>query len=75
MRDFEDKVVDYILLGIVTIILILKITNIITVPWVCLLAPLWVPLVFGFALMIISLIIIIINAIIKTIKENKNERN
>ena len=75
MRDFEDKVVDYILLGIVTIILILKITNIITVPWVYLLAPLWVPLVFGFALMIISLIIIIINAIIKTIKENKNERN
>jgi len=37
----EDRLTDILIIGIVIAIIILKIVNVITIPWIWLLCPLW----------------------------------
>ena len=65
--DTEDRVVDiFLLIGLVAVIA-LKISGVITVPWVWLLSPLWIP----FLIMVAGMIVITIWFIIDTIKEKR----
>lgn len=57
----EDRFVDiFIILGAIAII-VLKITNIITIPWLWLLSPLWILAGLGIILCIITTIMFIIH--------------
>ena len=65
--DTQDRVVDiFLLIGIIAVIA-LKISGVITVPWVWLLSPLWIP----FLIMVAGMIVITIWFIIDTIKEKR----
>ena len=65
--DTEDRVVDiFLLIGLVAVIA-LKISGVITIPWVWLLSPLWIP----FLIMTAGMIVITIWFIIDTIKEKR----
>lgn len=63
----EDRVVDiFLLIGIVAVIA-LKISGVITIPWLWLLSLLWIP----FLIMVAGMIVITIWFIIDTIKEKR----
>ena len=65
--DTEDRVVDiFLLIGLVAVIA-LKISGVITIPWLWLLSPLWIP----FLIMVAGMIVITIWFIIDTIKEKR----
>ena len=49
----EDRIVDLALLFAIVAILVLKIIGVITISWIWLLAPIWIPLGLGFILLII----------------------
>ncbi len=70
----EDRFVDiFIILGAIAII-VLKITNVITIPWIWLLSPLWILMGLGVVLCILITIMYIIHDI--TYKRRKEyERN
>ena len=71
----EDIVTAALCLTIV-IIIVLKITGVITVSWIWLLAPVWLAFGVGLILAFIFLGYLISKGIIRDIKENrKNERN
>lgn len=63
----EDRAVDiFLLIGIVAVIA-LKISGVITIPWLWLLSPLWI----SFLIMVAGMIVITIWFIIDTIKEKR----
>ena len=70
----EDRTVDiFIILGAIAII-VLKITNIITISWLWLLSPLWILMGLGVVLCILTTIMYIIHSF--TYKRRKEyERN
>jgi len=43
----EDKLVDIFIVVAIIVTIVLKITNVITIPWLWLLAPIWIPLGIG----------------------------
>ena len=56
----EDRIVDaFFIVGVLTI-LVLKLMNIITIPWLWLTAIIWIPFSIGIVLAIILLILFII---------------
>ena len=64
----EDRIVDVVAALAILAIPILRILNIITIPWVWILAPLWLGLGVGTILAIIFIILFVIKG-----KEIKNE--
>ena len=64
----EDRIVDVVAALIILAVPILRILNIITIPWVWILAPLWFGLGVGTILAIIFIILFVIKG-----KEIKNE--
>lgn len=64
----EDRIVDAVAALIILAVPILRILNIITIPWVWILAPLWLGLSVGTILAIIFIILFVIKG-----KEIKNE--
>lgn len=61
----DDKIIDFILLGLIAIIVILKLTNVITVSWFILLIPIWLCLIIVIFCIVAWFIAIIINLIRK----------
>jgi len=59
----EDKIVNGVILGILLTIFCLRIFNVITWPWVWILAPLWIPLSLGIILVFIFIIIILLREV------------
>ena len=75
-RETTDKCADiFILLAVLTVIG-LKIGGIITIPWVWLLAPIWVTFLVGLVIACIVLVLFLGTLVVDKIeiKENKNER-
>ena len=67
----EDRIVDiFIILGAIAII-VLKITNVITISWLWLLSPLWILMSLGVVLCILTTIMYIIHNF--TYKRRKEE--
>lgn len=64
-----DRIVDIVICGGVLTIIILKLTNVITIPWLWLLSPLWILVGFGVILAIILTIMCLISTHI-----NKGEK-
>lgn len=64
----EDRIVDAVAALIILAVPILRILNIITIPWVWILAPLWLGLGAGIILAIIFIILFVIKG-----KEIENE--
>lgn len=72
MRD-EDRIVDIgIIIGLITII-VLKITNVITIPWIWLLCPIWGLLGIGIVFAILMTLLCIISTHWNKHKEKKYE--
>lgn len=44
----EDRIVDIFIIGAIITVIVLKITNVITIPWIWLLSPIWI--LFGMGL-------------------------
>ena len=66
----EDRFVDVaVVIGIITVI-VLKIMNVITISWLWLLSPIWIPLCIGFILSFLLMLYFFITIIIDKIKEN-----
>lgn len=61
----EDKIVNGVILGILLTIICLRIFNVITWPWVWLLAPIWIPFGIGVIFTFILLFIILMQKIFK----------
>ena len=68
----EDRIADIGLTMIFVTIIILKITNVIAIPWIWLLSPIWILFLIGCVLAVILTIMCIID--IKGDKK-ENERN
>ena len=68
----EDRIADIGLIMIFVTIIVLKVTNVITIPWVWLLSPIWILFLVGCILAVILTIMCIID--IKGDKK-ENERN
>ena len=74
MRDNEDKIVDIFLIVAAIVLVILKLTNAITISWLWLLSPLWIIAGLGIILCVIMTIRFIIHSF--TYKRRKEyERN
>ena len=67
----EDRIVDGILIGFIITIIGLKIANIITIPWIWLLSPLWIPFTAGVIIALICGSWMISSIIIYKIKEKR----
>ena len=61
----DDRIIDFVLLGLITVIVILKLTNVITVSWFILLIPIWLCLIVVIFCMVTWFIAIIVNLIRK----------
>ena len=72
--DDFDCIVEIGMILAVIVVVILKLTGIITLSWLWLSAIIWVPALAGMALMFMVLVVMITRGIIELIKENKNER-
>ena len=70
MEEHFDRIADFFVIGAVITIIVLKIIGIITIPWIWLLAPIWIPLGIG----CIGAMIIGTMFIIECKKEKRNER-
>ena len=57
----DDKIIDFVLLGLIAIIVILKLTNVITVSWFILLITIWLCLIIVIFCIVTWFIAIIIN--------------
>ena len=57
----DDKIIDFVLLGLIAVIVILKLTNVITVSWFILLIPIWLCLIIVIFCIVTWFIAIIIN--------------
>lgn len=73
MRDNEDRVVDIFFIIAAIVLVILKLTNIITISWLWLLSPLWIMAGLGIIICIIITIMFIFHNFTYK-KEKKNER-
>ena len=65
----EDRIIDGVFILLVCLIIYLKIIGIITIPWLWLFAPIWIPFLLGCGLAICLLVIFLITGALK-----KNER-
>lgn len=75
-RETSDIIAEVGLFSAIVIIVLLKLTGIITVSWIWLFSPVWMILIVGGALIMSIVIIRIIRGLIELAKENKeNERN
>ena len=73
--DMVDNIIDAsVILAILTVI-ILKLCGVITLPWLWLTCPLWIPFIIGVFLMLSLITILTTKGILNLIKEKKNERN
>lgn len=61
----EDRLANGIVIGILATIILFRIFNIITWPWVWLLAPIWIPFGIGVIFAVILLFIILMQKILK----------
>jgi hypothetical protein len=66
----EDRIVDIFIIGIIITILVLKLTNVITISWIWLLSPIWILFGIGFVLAIILTLICLLQEYIHK-KEKK----
>ena len=73
-HDTTDIVADVFLGLVVITIVVLKLTNVIKLSWIWLLAPIWICLIFGAFITLILIVMGIIKIIIED-KERNNERN
>ena len=55
-----DRIVDILIVAIILAVVVLKICGVITISWLWLLAPLWIPFAFGLAVAIIFIILFLI---------------
>ena len=62
-----------IIVGIISII-VLKIMNVITIPWIWLLSPIWILFLLGCIFAVFYIGIIIIRILIEDKRREKNER-
>ena len=69
MRDFEDKCIDIFIILCIVAVIVLKITGVITIPWLWISAIIWIPFLLGCILAIIIVMIAIIQNAIEKIKE------
>lgn len=74
MHDNVDRMADIILIGAALTIIILKITNIITISWFWLFSPIIFLFGFGIILAIGLTIACLINMYIENKRRNKDER-
>ena len=58
--EIIDRIVDAVICLTVIAIIVLKICGVITISWLWLLAPLWIPFAFGLAVAIIFIILFLI---------------
>lgn len=63
--EIIDRIVDAVICLAVITIIVLKICGVITISWLWLLAPLWIPFAFGAVLAIIFTILYFIESKIK----------
>lgn len=56
----EDRIADILIIGAIITVIVLKITNVITISWFWLLSPIWIPFGIGCALAFVFLIIVAI---------------
>jgi len=76
MHDTMDRVVDGFFIALILLVIGLKLNGTITISWLWLLSPIWIPFSVGLVLAFIVLVCYTITIIINIfkIKENKNER-
>ena len=67
----EDRIADIFIIGVVITVIILKIVNIITIPWVWLLCPIWGLMGVGVVFAIIIIISYYANSWWKSFKRRK----
>lgn len=70
----ENRIADIFIVGVIITILVLKLTNVITVPWVWLLSPIWILFGIGFIFAFVVTLICLLQEYIHK-KEKNNERN
>lgn len=70
----EDRIADIFIVGVIITILVLKLTNVITIPWVWLLSPIWILFGIGFIFAFVVTLICLLQEYIHK-KEKNNERN
>ena len=74
--DYSDeRVEDLIILLIIIIVFLLKFMNIITIPWIWLLAPFWIMAILVVAFIVIACVAGIISGLLEYKEIKKNERN
>ena len=73
--DNDDTIIDICIFSVALILVILKICGVITIPWIWLTSPIWIPFIIGLLIMFSVIGITTIKGIIRLIKERKNERN
>ncbi len=72
MKNKEDRIADITLIILLLSVIILKLTNVIQIPWIWLLCPIWLAFGLGLVLAIIFIILYIYEILFH--KEKKNER-
>lgn len=70
----EDRLADIFIIGVIVTILVLKLTNVITIPWIWLLSPIWILFGIGFIFAIAVTLICLLQEYIHK-KEKNNERS
>lgn len=65
----DDRIVDFFIIGAIITVIILKLTNVITISWLWLLSPIWIPFGIGCVFAFVFLIVVIIEFYIDK-KEN-----
>lgn len=75
MNDREDRWVDILLLAIIAVLVIAKLTGLVTMSWLTVFAPILLIVVLGGTMLCFIFGLAFIKGIIEMIKENKkNER-
>ena len=69
----EDRIADFIVIGAVIAIIVLKIVDVIKIPWLWLLSPIWIPFGLGIIIMISLTIYCLVQEYIYKRRKN-NER-
>jgi TRAP-type C4-dicarboxylate transport system permease small subunit len=69
MTDFEDRCIDIFIILCVVAVIVLKITGVITIPWLWISAIIWIPFLIGCIIAIGIILLAIIENAIEKIKE------
>ena len=69
MTDFEDRCIDIFIILCVVAVIVLKITGVITIPWLWISAIIWIPFLIGCIIAIGIVLLAIIENAIEKIKE------